>query len=105
VAEVRALRLGRPLVPTSESLTDPVTAPDPVHHDLEHLLCYQARVARKAIAQSGCGVADPADKGVSIVPKQAKHAKLEGLYVANQFGAERLDTVTEAELCIPSSVD
>jgi hypothetical protein len=173
------------LVPTSKSLTDPVTAPDPVHHNLEHFLCYQAkaqakladgtklpkfskgiqvevadqfqtrrydlvkitklcnpvdkkgtpvllagpskgdakpiepatrvadephlvcyhaRLATKHIAQSGCGAADPADKGSKIVPKQAKHAKLEGLHVANQFGAQRLDTIGEAELCIPSEM-
>lgn len=175
------------LVPTSKSLTDPVTAPDPVHHNLEHflcyqakpqakladgtklpkfpkgmqvevadqfqtrlydlvritklcnpvdkagtptllagpnkgeakpiapatrvadephLVCYQARVARKAIAQGmGCGPATPGDTGTTIVPAQPKHAPVTGLFVANQFGAERLDTVTEAELCIPSSVD
>jgi len=41
---------------------------------------------------------------VSIVPAQAKHTPVTGLYVGNRFGAERLDTVTEAEFCIPSQV-
>lgn len=172
------------LVPTSKSLTDPVTAPDPLHHNVEHLLCYkattqtklsngvklpkfpkgiqvdvadqfqtrrydllkvtklctsvdkagtpailsgpnkgaakpitpftrsgdtqllcyQARLAKKHIAQSGCGPANPADKGTLIAPEQAKHTPVLGLHVANQFGSERLDTVKEAELCIPSQL-
>ena len=175
------------LVPTSKSLSDPVTAPEPLHHNLEHflcyqakaqakladgtrlpkfpkgiqvevadqfqtrlydlvkitklcnpvdkagtptllagpnkgeakpiapatrvadephLVCYQARVAKKAIAQGmGCGPATPGDKGTTIVPAQPKHTPVTGLHVANQFGAERLDTVAEAEFCIPSSAE
>ena len=45
------------------------------------------------------------DKGPTIVPAQPKHAPVTGLFVANQFGAESLDAVTEAELCIPSTVE
>jgi hypothetical protein len=165
------------LVPTAKSLTDPVTAPDPVHHNLEHflcyqakaqaklakgiqvdvadqfetrrydlvkvtklctpvdkagapsllsgpgkgtpkaitpatravpdthLVCYQAKLATKLIAQTGCGPSDPADKGTKIDPAQQKPTPRTGLYVANQFGAERLDTVSVAEFCIPSSVE
>jgi hypothetical protein len=174
------------LVPTSKSLTDPVTAPVPLHHNLEHflcyqakaqtkradgtklpelpkgtqvdvtdqfdtrrydlvkvtklctpvdksgtptllagpnkgapkaitpaarvvrdthLVCYQAKLATKLIAQTGCGAADPADKGTKIAPAQVKHAPRTGLFVANQFGAERLDTVGVAEICIPSQLD
>jgi len=62
------------------------------------------RSETKWIAQTGCGPTTPGDKGTPIVPAQAKHTPVTGLYVANQFGAERLDTVTEAEFCIPSSV-
>jgi hypothetical protein len=69
-----------------------------------HLVCYQAKLAKKTIAQSGCGAATPGDKGTSIVPGQAKHVPLAGVYVANQFGTERLDTVSEGELCIPSQL-
>jgi hypothetical protein len=175
------------LVPTSKSLSDPVTAPDPVHHNLEHflcyqakaqakladgaklpkfpkgiqvevadqfqtrrydlvkitklcnavdkagtptslsgpdkgtakpitpavrttpdqhLVCYQAKLAKKLIPQGmGCGPAVPGDAGTTIVPAQAQHAPLTGLFVANQFGAERLDTVSIAEVCIPSQLD
>jgi hypothetical protein len=61
--------------------------------------------ASKLIAQTGCGATTAGDKGTTIVPAQAKHTPVTGLHVANQFGAERLDTVKEAEFCIPSSVD
>jgi hypothetical protein len=71
----------------------------------ERLVCYQARLATKLIAQSGCGAANPADEGTPIVPAPVKHTPRSGLFVANQFGPERLDTVTEEEFCIPSSVE
>jgi len=78
----------------------------------EHLVCYKARLATRLIAQTGCGPTNPGDKGTKIEPEQAKHVPVEGLYVANQFGervlnqfvGERLDTVKEAELCIPSRI-
>jgi hypothetical protein len=165
------------LVPTAKTLTAPVVAPDPVHHNLEHflcyqvnaetklakgiqvdvtdqfqtrhydlvkitklcnavdkagtptllsgphkgdakpitavvrttpdqhLVCYQAKRAAKLIAQTGCGPTTPGDTGTAIVPAQPKHTPVTGLFVANQFGAERLDTVQETEFCIPSSVE
>ncbi len=165
------------LVPTSKSLTGPVVAPEPLHHNLEHFLCYQAKAqtklptgvqvdvvdqfqsrrydvlkitkvcnaadkagtptllagpnkgqakpitpavrttpdqhlvcyqmkaATKSIAQSGCGPTTPGANGTSIVPAQPKHVPVVGVHLANQFGTERLDTVKEAELCIPSSVE
>lgn len=165
------------LVPTSKSLVEPVVAPDPLHHNLEHFLCYQAKAqaklpkgtqvdvadqfqtrrydllkitkvcnavdkagtptllagpqkgtakpitpavrttpeqhlvcyqmkpATKTIAQTGCGATTLGDKGTTIVPAQPKHTPVTGLYLANQFGTERLDTVKEAELCIPSTVE
>lgn len=71
---------------------------------VEHLVCYRARLAKNFIAQTGCGPTTPGDRGTPIVPAQAKHAPITGLHVANDFGAERLDTVQEAEFCIPSSV-
>jgi hypothetical protein len=49
---------------------------------LVHLMCYQVKPAKD----------------------QPKHQKVLGLSVANQFGEERLDTIVEEELCIPSSV-
>lgn len=165
------------LVPTAKSLSEPVVAPGPLHHNLEHFLCYQAtaqaklptgtqvdvadqfqtrrydllkitkvcnavdkagtpallagpqkgaakpispavrttpdqhlvcyqiKVATKSIAQTGCGATNPDDKGTTIVPAQPKHTPVAGLHLANQFGTERLDTVKEAELCIPSTVE
>ena len=53
----------------------------------------------------GCGPLDLGDAGMTIVPAQPEHTPVTGLFVANQFGAERLDSVTEAEIRIPSSVD
>ena len=76
-----------------------------IRHPDDHLVCYAATIAKKRIEQSGCGPADPADKGTTIEPAQAKHAKLTGLFVANQFGTERLDTIKETELCIPSTIE
>ncbi len=85
----------------SKGTPKPITAAGRWSPD-ERLVCYQARLATKLIAQSGCGPADQADKGVPIVPAQGKHAALTGLYVANQFASQRLDTIKEAELCVPS---
>jgi hypothetical protein len=45
-----------------------------------HLLCYQARPARG----------------------ERKHVARQGLYITNQFGQLRLDTIKEGEFCIPS---
>ncbi len=73
----------------------------------EYLVCYLARLARRAIPQDGCGcdtVADPGCKGVVIVPKQAAHSPVTGIRTANQFGDEALETIREQELCLPSQV-
>jgi hypothetical protein len=69
-----------------------------------HLLCYKARLATNHIVQEGCGPAVPGDRGTRIDPRQDKHQKLTGVYVANQFGEERYDTVKEIELCVPSAL-
>ena len=45
-----------------------------------HLLCYKVKPARG----------------------EPKHSKVLGLHVNNQFGPERLDTIKEQELCVPS---
>lgn len=47
----------------------------------DHLMCYQAKPARG----------------------QAKHQKVLGLFVNNQFGPSQVDTVKENELCLPST--
>jgi hypothetical protein len=45
-----------------------------------HLLCYQSRPARG----------------------ERRHVARQGLYINNQFGPLRLDTIKEGEFCIPS---
>jgi hypothetical protein len=52
------------------------------------------------VEQEGCGPADPGERGTPIEPRQEKHVKHTGLHVANQFGAERHDTVKE--ICVPT---
>lgn len=83
---------GEPKPITPAAIGDPDT----------HLVCYQAKLAKKYIAQNGCGPADPTDNGTKIDPKQEPHEKRSGVYVANQFGSEQVDTIKEFELCIPS---
>jgi hypothetical protein len=51
-----------------------------IKHPVNHLICY------KAVRQRG----------------QPAHESMVGLFVNNQFGPERLDTLTEEELCVPS---
>lgn len=52
-----------------------------IKHPVNHLVCYQAKP----------------------VAGQPRHARQPGLYLADQFGAVRLDTVQDEELCVPSS--
>lgn len=80
----------------------PITAAV-VRNPDDHLVCYQAKIAKRTIAQLGCGALDPKDKGVVIDPKPAKHEKISGIHVANQFeDAGRIDSIKAIELCIPS---
>ncbi len=39
------------------------------------------------------------------VKGQPKHQPVKGLFLANQFGAEKADTIKEEELCVPTTVD
>jgi hypothetical protein len=55
----------------------------PISDALDHELCYQVRL--------------------STTPPQARLGRLRGLYVNNDLGPGRLDTVTEQELCVPST--
>ena len=52
-----------------------------IKNEAAHLMCYQAEPA----------------KG------QPKHIPVTGIGVNNQFGPERLDTIKEEELCVPST--
>jgi cysteine-rich repeat protein len=69
----------------------------------QHLVCYRAKLARRLIAQSGCGPLVPGDRGTPIVPRQAAHAGVSGMYVNDQLGPIQLDSKREAEFCIPSA--
>ncbi len=92
------------------SLIDNVFGPDvdvEVRNPAEHLVCYQAKQSKKLIPQNGCGPAEGSVLAASfpfpaIAPKQAKHTRITGLFVNNQFGPEQLDTNKEVEFCIPS---
>jgi hypothetical protein len=77
-------------------------APSTVGNPGAFLVCYQAKLATKTIAQNGCGPANAVDKGTKIVPKQAKHGS-QLVQVGNQLGGQALDTKKESLLCIPSS--
>jgi hypothetical protein len=52
-----------------------------IKHPATHLMCY------KAVGVKG----------------EPKHVKVSGLYLNDQFGPRRLDTVQEEELCVPSA--
>jgi hypothetical protein len=51
-----------------------------IKHPVNHLMCYKAAPVRG----------------------QPKHESVSGLFVNNQFGPERIDTIKEEELCVPS---
>jgi hypothetical protein len=67
-------RLCNPVEKTHAVTVTPIKNPE------THLMCYQAKPA----------------KG------EAKHEKVLGIHVNNQFGPERLDTIKEEEFCAPS---
>jgi len=97
-------KVGTPLVLNGKDKGAPFPiTPAAIRNPVEHLVCYQATLAKKAISQNGCEPADDADKGTEIVPPQPKHAPVPGLHVNDQFGPEQLDTKKEVELCIPSA--
>jgi hypothetical protein len=53
-------------------------------HPAVHLMCYQAALTKEK-------------------PAQSKHVPVVGIFVENQFDPERLDSVKEEELCVPSA--
>jgi hypothetical protein len=97
---------GAPVVVSGPDAGQPVPiAPADIRHPELQLVCYRAKLARKLVAQTGCGFAVPGDAGTSITPRQAKHAPRDPIYVNGSFGAGVLASAKEAELCIPSTVD
>jgi cysteine-rich repeat protein len=139
---VDVLKPDRLLVPTTESLTEPVVSPDPAGHRVDRFKCYTIAPSRGAsftpiprvavtdrFHQSKlydvvkptrlCNAADQDDAGVKSVdhhlmcyqvrlattaPPQAKHVSVPRVFVGNQFGRERVDTLREDELCVPSTL-
>jgi hypothetical protein len=77
--------------------------PSTIRHATDHLVCYQAKLASKHIAQTGCGATRPGDTGTAIVPKQPKHTPVSPIFVNDELAPEELASVQEAELCVPSS--
>jgi hypothetical protein len=85
--------------------TDKAIAPAAIRNPEDHLVCYQAKLAKKLIPQSGCGcdtVADPKCAGTALDPVQPAEVVFSGVQVNNQFGPETLDTGKHVEICIPS---
>jgi len=96
---------GAPVILSGKQKGTPVPiTPAVVRNPDSHLVCYQAKLARKDVAQSGCGPASPGDKGAKIVPRQAKHTRRQGVHVADQLGTWQVDTRPESLICIPSAV-
>jgi hypothetical protein len=81
----------------------PIT-PATIAHPAEHLVCYEAKPAKKRIAQNGCGPATPGDKGTKIKPAQPKVGAQRGIHVANQFAVGQLDTKKATLVCLPATV-
>lgn len=68
-----------------------------------HLLCYEAKLAKRRIEQTGCGPTTPGNKGTAIKPAQPKPAAQSGLSTANQFGTRPLDAKKATLLCLPAA--
>jgi hypothetical protein len=89
----------------SDAGTPKPIQPATIRNPDDHLVCYQAKVAKNVIPQNGCGCdasVDPGCKGAKIEPAQPKHTRILGINVNNQFGPEVLNTSKEVEICIPS---
>ncbi len=87
----------------SKGASFPLTPAD-VRNPGSHLVCYNAKIAKKQIAQSGCGAATPGDKGTAITPAQLPPVAHAGVHVANQLGTGQLDTKKPTLLCIPTAL-
>jgi hypothetical protein len=85
------------------SVRDRFTDPGTVLLDLEKptALCHP-------VDKHGEGILDDATRLVCYQAKpaggQPKHVRQTGLHVRDQFGLERLNTLKEAEFCLPSTV-
>jgi hypothetical protein len=111
VDTVKAQRL---LVPTAKSLAGgPVTPPDDASHGVDHYKCYGIKVTArtpKSVDKGGEGIKRPERHLLCYAAKTADgapaHVRQRGVFVNNQFDpaqTERLDTVSEELLCVPST--
>jgi cysteine-rich repeat protein len=66
-------------------LCNPVEDAAGVKNPDSHLICYQVKPA-------------------TTVPPQSRHVSVSGIFVNNEFGPERVDTLKEGELCVPSTM-
>lgn len=90
--------LNGPLKGSPKSIT-----PSTIRHPERFLVCYRAARSLKTIVQNGCGPLTPNDPGTPIVPSQPPHQRRIGVHVNNQFGPEILDSLSEAEICLPAA--
>lgn len=75
------VRPDRLLVPTAKSLTDPVVAPDPATHDVDHFKCYKVKVTRKT----------------------PKFTPIHNVAIVDQFNQPRVVDITKpTRLCTPA---
>ncbi|MBI3244959.1 MAG: hypothetical protein HYZ50_00455 [Deltaproteobacteria bacterium] len=147
VLRVDTVKPNRLLVPTAKSLTEPVAAPNPDEHEVDHFKCYRTKISRKApkfpkgiqvaivdqfnqpkvydvrrptrlcIAAEKTRLPGGGPEAIKHPenqlmcyqvkaikkPKQPKHVKVKGIFLRNQFAPERVDTIKEEELCVPST--
>ena len=81
-------------------------------HNLDSLLCYSLRLAKgrcEAAAPQNAGAACKKEEDcggtrriTQLCIGQRPFATVLGVHTANQFGAEQIDVLKEAELCVPS---
>lgn len=79
--------------------------PSAIRNPGAHLVCYDAKPAKRLIPQNGCGcdaTIDPTCKGAVVGAPPAESA-IDGIFVNNQFGpADVAAEPKSLELCIPS---
>ncbi|HYD48582.1 MAG TPA: PQQ-dependent sugar dehydrogenase [Terriglobales bacterium] len=98
-----AAKNGAPVFLKGDTEGTPKTiTPATVENSDRRLLCYQAKLARNFIVQSGCGAAIAGDRGSKIDPAQLRHSRITAADSNDQFGPQQLDTVKEMELCLPT---
>jgi hypothetical protein len=74
--------------------------PASVRHPERGYACYRVKLARRMLAQGGCGPADPGDEGSAIRPAQPRHAHRSPRRRSARLG--RVPDRRELEVCLPS---